>query len=276
MEPPGELDRRQLLHGASRLLVGAAGGALLGGGTADAVQRVSDRGDAQSRGAAKIPGQAGPPAQLRVLWGARTTEPMLALTFDDGPFARFTAPLLEVLARHRVAATFCVVGRQVEAQRALVRRELSGRHELVNHSWSHADLSLLDRSAVRAELSRTDQLLHDVTGRAPALVRPPYGHVSGLVLEGAASAGQDVLLWDAQVRDRGWTSAQNARFVLDHLRPGMVLLAHDAGAAYRHVGMAAIEPIIRGARARGFRFVTASELFAEDGQRSQASTTSRL
>ena len=189
----------------------------------------------------------------------------LALTFDDGPVEHYTRPLLDLLEREATPATFCVVGARVLEQRELVRREVSGRHELVNHSFDHPDLSRLQRAEVREQLARTDQLLTDVTGRGAALVRPPYGRVSGAVLEVASEAGLDVLLWDVEMREVGRTTEQNVEAVLAALRPGMVLLAHDGGPGPHGIGLAAIPEIIAGARARGFRFVTASELFALAG-----------
>lgn len=52
--------------------------------------------------------------------------------------------------------------------------------------------------------------------------------------------------------------------VRQHLGPGMVLLAHDAGARSRSVGIAAMPEIIRDKKARGYRFVTASRMLALD------------
>ena len=66
----------------------------------------------------------------------------------------------------------------------------------------------------------------------------------------------------ARVHEKSESSARNAARVLDELQPGMVLLAHDGGPGPHQVGLAALPEVIRGARARGYRFVTASELFS--------------
>ena len=252
--------RRLLLRGA--LGLGAAGLAVASGA---AVADQEDHADLRHLAGMQAPSGAALPRATRVLWRPGTTEKVLALTFDDGPMERFTRPLLEILERARVPATFCVVGSRLAAQQSLVRQELSGRHELANHSWSHADLSRLDETAIERELARTDDAIESLTGRRPRLVRPPYGRLSGLALRCVAQAEHDVLMWDVRLHDRDRSTAANVSNVLQTLSPGTVLLGHDAGASYRHVGMAAVPGIIDGARARGYRFVTASELFALDG-----------
>ena len=253
----GRSSRRSLLTRAAGITAVAL---VAGGGTAAVVgQRDAGAGRLVDRSVAS---ETGGPTTARVLWRARTSELVLALTFDDGPVERWTRPLLELLTNERVPATFCVVGERVLEQSDLVRRELSGRHELANHSFDHPDLSTLAAHEVREQLGRTDEAVHRLTGQRTSLVRPPFGRLSGTVLEVAAQSGHDLLLWDRELHEKSESSARNAAHVLEGLQPGMVLLAHDGGPGPHQVGLAALPEVIRGARARGYRFVTASELFS--------------
>ncbi len=68
---------------------------------------------------------------------------------------------------------------------------------------------------------------------------------------GSAAAGKEL------------NTAENASYVASNLRPGMVLLAHDAGLSNRYIGIDAIPAIVRAAKDKGYEFVTASEMFAE-------------
>lgn len=202
---------------------------------------------------------------VRVLWRAETSEKVVALTFDDGPGSTLTAPLLDVLREKGVRATFCLVGQRAYDQRDLVRREMRDGHELANHTWSHADLGLEGCERVKSELERTDQLLADLTGRRPVVIRPPYGRINGALLEHAAQSGQKVLLWDIKLQEARFDSAGNVNYVLDHMSPGSVFLGHDAGADNRRIGTQAISELIDRAQARGYTFLTASEMFQKDG-----------
>src|SRR5258708_33710072 len=76
----------------------------------------------------------------------------LALTFDDGPNPAWTPRLLDLLAEHKVHATFFMVGKFVKAEPALARRVAEGGHLIGNHTWSHPDLSRTRSANVLDEL----------------------------------------------------------------------------------------------------------------------------
>jgi len=254
------LSRRGLLRGGVGLGLGAV--AVVAGGAAAGVS-YADTGASRHRAfAAK--GEPRMPSSTRLLWRADTDEQVLALTFDDGPDPQYTVPLLDTLAQEQVSATFFVVGERAAVHRDLLRRELAGRHELGNHSWGHTDLSGLSRAETREELARTSQVIADVTGHGPAVLRPPWGRISGTSMHIAAEQDLDVVLWDVRLLERELDAAGNVEHVLDSLAPGMVLLAHDAGPGPHSVGVAALPGIVRGAKARGYRFVTVSEMLALD------------
>jgi peptidoglycan/xylan/chitin deacetylase (PgdA/CDA1 family) len=192
-----------------------------------------------------------------------TPEPVVAFTFDDGPGPRWTPMVLDTLAAAGVPATFFMVGRNLREHAGLVRDRLGG-HEVGNHSWSHDDLATLDLAGVTAELTRTHKVIEDVTGRAPTLVRPPYGHLGGSTLLAADSLGYDVVLWSQQMRERTYARDPGAqiRAIVEAARPGDIILAHDIGADRRLVALRGLAAMIEGLRDRGFRFATVSELVA--------------
>lgn len=255
-----DLSRRVLLRGGAGLGLGAA---LVAGGVAAGTVSYADTGATRHRAfAAKH--EPTMPSSTRLLWRADTDEPVLALTFDDGPDPRYTVPLLDVLAERDVRATFFVCGRRAVRHRALLRREVAGRHEIGNHTWGHVDLAMLSRDETRQELASTSQAIADAVGHGPSVLRPPWGRISGTAMHIAAEQDLDVMVWDVRLLERERDAAGNVDHVLDGLRPGMVLLGHDAGPGPHDVGIAAMPGIIRGARARGFRFVTASEMLDLD------------
>jgi peptidoglycan-N-acetylglucosamine deacetylase len=202
-------------------------------------------------------------ADVTVRYYAQTTEPVVALTFDDGPGPRWTPMVLDTLEAAGVPATFFMVGRNLREHAGLVRGRLD-RHEVGNHSWSHDDLATLDLAGVTAELTRTHEVIHEVTGRAPVLMRPPYGHLGGSTLLAADSLGYDIVLWSQQMRERAFADKPDAqvRAIVDGVRPGDIVLAHDVGADRRLVALRRLGAMIEGLRARGFRFTTVSELVA--------------
>ncbi|MEV4345242.1 polysaccharide deacetylase family protein [Actinoplanes sp. NPDC049596] len=192
-----------------------------------------------------------------------TTEKLVALTFDDGPQPDYTARFLDVLDEARAPATFFMVGRHLEAHADLVHGRLD-RHEVGNHSWSHDDLATLDLAAARRELERTHEAIKRHTGRDTKLLRPPYGHLGGSTVLAADAMGYDIALWSHQMRERkfaGDPTAQ-ARDLVDTMRPGAIVLAHDAGDKRRLLALDALPTLIATLRTQGYRFVTLSELLA--------------
>ncbi|RZU54356.1 peptidoglycan/xylan/chitin deacetylase (PgdA/CDA1 family) [Krasilnikovia cinnamomea] len=199
--------------------------------------------------------------EVPVRYYVQTTEPVVAFTFDDGPGPQWTPMVLDILERERVPATFFMVGRQLAAHADLVRGRLAG-HEVGNHSWGHEDLATLDLAQIRANLGRTHEMIRDVTGQAPTLLRPPFGHLGGSTLLAADAMGYDVVLWSYAMHERRYRDDPGAqvRDVVDNVRPGAIILAHDLGDERRLVTIRGLSAMIAGLRARGFRFATVSQL----------------
>ncbi|MEV4017456.1 polysaccharide deacetylase family protein [Nonomuraea angiospora] len=178
----------------------------------------------------------------------------VALTFDDGP-GPYTDTLLAYLAAYHASATFFVVGSNVVRYPRVLRRTVAAGHEIGNHTWSHPDLTRLSPARVRSQLGRTDQAIRAVTGVVPRLVRPPYGALNATVRR---QTGRPMVLWSVDTLDwRFRSSATVARRALRSVRPGSVILFHDI----HPTTVRAIPRVLRKLAARGYRFVTVSQLF---------------
>ncbi|KAB1940791.1 polysaccharide deacetylase family protein [Micromonospora sp. ALFpr18c] len=251
--------RRDLLRGAALVATGMAAGAgatdmwfthrrlPLGGGPASATLGNGP----QDVGSGVLP----------VVWSGTTTRRLVALTFDDGPAPQWTPMVLDTLAEHRVPATFFMVGAQVRRHADVVRGRLT-EHEVGNHSWQHRDLAQMDAAAAYDDLRRSHDVIAEVTGAPPRLVRPPYGHLGGAVLHAAARLDCRLVLWSLQMVEREYPDdpAGHARRIVADVRPGAIVLGHDVGQPRRLVALRGLPDMINGLRARGYTFVTVSAL----------------
>ena len=199
--------------------------------------------------------------RITMTWEVATDRPLVALTFDDGPQPEWTDMVLTTLEEHKVSATFFMVGRRVRKYANVVRGRL-GRHEVGNHTWNHLDLATRDDDQSRGDLLRGHEAIVDMLGITPKLFRPPYGHVGGASALAAADLGYQMILWSRKMREAHYTTEQQVAVVLQEAAPGMILLAHDVGAPDRLISLRALPGIITGLRAKGFEFVTVSELIA--------------
>jgi len=168
--------------------------------------------------------------------------------------------VLDVLADRKARATFMVVGRNALDHPDLIRREIAARHEVQNHSWSHVDLAFASKDDTRFEVRRGAEVVESLTRTRPRFFRPPRGDVSGATLAAAAREDAAVLMWSLQMHEATYDAEGNARYLLERVEPGAIVLAHDTGSADRLVGLRALPLLIDGLRDRGYELVTVSEL----------------
>jgi peptidoglycan-N-acetylglucosamine deacetylase len=186
--------------------------------------------------------------------------PYIALTFDDGPSAKLTPKLLDLLAAHHIRATFFLVGENAAAYPDIVAREAREGHEVGNHSWSHPNLAKMSDDSVRSQIRRTDEAIKNAIGSSPTLLRPPYGSITTRQKKWINQEfGYKIVLWDVDPLDwrRPGPSVVCNRIV-KNTRAGSIVLAHDI-----HPGTIEAMPcVLKELEERGFRFVTVSELIA--------------
>jgi peptidoglycan-N-acetylglucosamine deacetylase len=202
--------------------------------------------------------------------------PYIALTFDDGPSAKLTPKLLDLLGAHHIKATFFVIGQNVADHPEIVARAAREGHEIGNHSWSHPAFAKMSDEAVRRELQKTDDAIQSATGNRPTLMRPPYGSIAPRQKKWINEEfGYKIVMWDVDPFDwkRPGPIAVTNRIVRN-TRAGSIVLSHDIHPGTIEAMPAAIDHL----EAKGFKFVTVSELISmalpETPKPSRRSTTS--
>jgi peptidoglycan/xylan/chitin deacetylase (PgdA/CDA1 family) len=197
----------------------------------------------------------------RVLTHLPGDEPVVSLTFDDGPNPRATPRILDVLRRERVRATFFVLGRHAERWPEIVRRAALEGHQLGNHGYFHRKLHRRTPAYVRDDLTRGTEQIVRASGVRPRHFRAPHGFRSPWVTPIASSLGQRTVGWSLGVWDSARPGADAIAYrALEGMQAGSILLLHD-GDGYDPDGdrlqtAEALPAIIEGLRGRGFRFTT--------------------
>jgi len=186
-----------------------------------------------------------------------------ALTFDDAPDERFTPQILAILAKHKVKATFFLLGTLAKQHPDMVARIVQGGHVVGNHMNRHAYLPKLSDEAYRNDLQASEQVLQSLIGYAPRLLRPPYGAIRPDQLLWAAEQHYVTVNWDVDSQDwRGLTKEQVKANVLGHVHPGCIILQHSGtGASGNLAGtVQALPEIIAQLRSMNYELVTIPEL----------------
>ncbi|WP_163508260.1 polysaccharide deacetylase family protein [Fodinicola acaciae] len=174
----------------------------------------------------------------------------IALTFDDGPSPIWTPKVLQVLAKYHVHAVFCMVGFRVREHPELVRAVAQAGHTLCNHTVNHdPSISRWSPRDIHRDLAENNQLITAASGGVrPRYFRSPQGLFTPRVVEEARRLGLASLGWRVTAFD--WQSPPLppkalARNVDIRVRPGSIVLMHDAGSpgTHRHT-LAALSIII--------------------------------
>jgi peptidoglycan/xylan/chitin deacetylase (PgdA/CDA1 family) len=183
---------------------------------------------------------------------------VVALTFDDGYSPTATLEILRILEAEHVPATFFPYGWAVRANPAVWRRVAADGYEIGNHTQAHRDLARLTYRQALEQLTTAQSTIERVTGRPmTTLFRPPYGSYTAATLRAAGAAGYDALvLWDVDTRDWSGVSSSTITARATAGGNGSIVLMHAGPAATPH----ALRAIIRSYRARGFDFVSLTEL----------------
>ena len=199
-------------------------------------------------------------------------DPVVALTFDDGP-APWTEPIAERLERHGGHGTFFAIGEEVDTDegRRIVRRLLAAGHEVGNHTWTHVDLQQTDEETIGDEMRRTSALLDEMAGRPVDYWRAPFFRSDERVRAAVgATAGREVW-FSSMPGDWELEPEETARRVLADLEAGDIVVLHDGRPAKeppelswptRDATVGAVGLILEEMARRGLRSVTVTGLLA--------------
>lgn len=198
-----------------------------------------------------------PPAETTppvIQSGIDPSKPMVALTFDDGPRAESTNRILDVLENYNCHATFFVVGYNLSKYPDTVKRAAQMNCDIGNHSFGHAKLSTLNKKGIKAQFSKTNDILKKLIDKKAQFVRTPYGQTGNILKH----VNYPVILWNVDTLD--WKTL-NAKKVIKaatkNIKDGDIILMHDI---YNSTAEA-VETIVPKLISQGFQIVSISELF---------------
>jgi peptidoglycan/xylan/chitin deacetylase (PgdA/CDA1 family)/uncharacterized caspase-like protein len=205
-------------------------------------------------------------AKDREVFGDKLPPKTVLLSFDDGPHARYTDEILEILKRYNAPAVFFELGQnlgKVDADgklqpghgSAVARRVLAAGHQLANHSFTHGLMSKFELAKVKEEAANTEALL-DAAGRnGDALFRFPYGARNDGALTTIEALKLRSMMWNVDSLD--WSDpipksiAARVMAELDKQQRGIVLF-HDIHART----VQALPLVLDQLAAEGWRFAS--------------------
>ncbi len=197
----------------------------------------------------------------------------IALSFDDGPDPRWTPKILDILKEKNAPGVFFVIGDEANRRPDILQREYAEGHEIGNHTFTHPKFDEISHTQIRWELNLTQRLIESTLGVKSILFRPPYGidHQPEYAEEVAQlPLAQDMgyLIVGQRIDPDDWSMPDGKNplpakdivaSVLRQADKGNIILLHDGGGE-RAQTVAALPQIIDALRAKGYQFVSVSDL----------------
>lgn len=201
---------------------------------------------------------------LPIIIRGRSGQPIVALTFDDGPDPVTTPLLLERLAAHHAPATFFVTGRRAAAHPELIQAILAAGHTIGNHSYNHDTLAAFKGpQRILSEIAETQRLLTRL-GVTPLLFRPPVGITYPGLGKVLPRLGLTAVTFSCRARDGGNRSiARLCQRILRRVRADDIIMLHDSRPQRRaHLAhwLAEIDRILAGIAQKGLAIRPLAEL----------------
>ena len=185
---------------------------------------------------------------------AEQDRPRAALTFDDGPHAKYTPMLLEGLRKRGIHASFFLMGKNIEGKEKIVEQMQKDGHLIGNHTYDHVQLNKLPGDQACEQILKTNNAIYEITGEYPTYLRPPYGawpkNLELCVTMLPVFWDVDTLDWKSKNIDSILSIAQT------QVHDGSIILMHDG---YQTSVDAALK-IADLFTEKGYVFVTADQL----------------
>ena len=199
----------------------------------------------------------------RSIWHGPRDRRALALTFDDGP-GESTPAILEILAEHRVPATFFQCGANVDRLPEIAREVAARGHEVGNHSYSHPYLFLRSPGSIENELRRAQEAIEAATGARPVWFRAPYGARWFGVGRAQGKMQLTGVMWSAIGYDWNRRASEVVARMAASASNGAILCLHDGRELRKKPDVRAtvetvrrLIPLLQG---RGYKFETIGRL----------------
>lgn len=189
-------------------------------------------------------------------------EKVIYLTFDAGYENGNTEPILDALKKHKVSATFFVVGHYLESSPDIIKRMVEEGHTVGNHTYTHPDMSAISSmEAFQKEIEDVEKKYEEITGeKMVKYYRPPQGKYSMENLKMAQELGYKTFFWSLAYvdwyQDKQPTKDEALEKLVGRIHPGSIVLLHSTSSTNAEV----LDELLGKWEEMGYHFGTLSEL----------------
>lgn len=182
-------------------------------------------------------------------------KPMVAFMINVAWGNEYIVPMLDILDKNKVKATFFFDGSWLKKNSDLALEIQKRGHQIENHAYSHPNMSQLEATRARLEISKTKDLLKEKLGVENRWFAPPSGDFNDKTVALAAEQGLKTVLWTLDTVD--WMKPPAASIVSKiskKVEPGSLILMHPTASSRD-----ALQGMIDAIRSKGLVLGTVEE-----------------
>ena len=188
-------------------------------------------------------------------------KPMIALTFDDGPAVDMDSGdrILDVLEKYNAKATFFMLGCNAGEEPDNLKRKVSLKMEIGNHTWNHTHYG---NEVTADDVRKGSNGIYDACGQYPTCFRSPGGMTTDVIKNECAAENMSLYYWSIDTQD--WSSRDaDAVYhaVVDNVSDGDIVLMHEIYGSTAD----AVERMVPELIEKGYQLVTCHDLIALKG-----------
>lgn len=199
--------------------------------------------------------------RLVPIYSVQTTEKKVALTFDAAWGSDKTAKIVSTLQENGVSGTFFLVGFWVEQNADKVKLIDEAGFDIGTHSNTHPKMSTLSSEQVKNELTKSMELITNITGKEVKFFRAPFGDYNDNLISIAGSLGLKTIQWDVDSLDwKGLSAEEILTRIKNSVKNGSIILCHNNS---DHI-LEALPLIISYLKSEGYSMVKISDLVYND------------
>ena len=159
--------------------------------------------------------------------------------------------------------TFFMTGGWVSTYPDMVKEIYNRGHDLGNHSENHKEMSKLNASEQKEEITAVDNKIKELTGYDCFLFRPPYGDYNSLLINTVYGCNHYPVQWDVDSLDwKDYGVDSIIKTVTRHkaLGNGSIILMHN-GAKFT---AEALDTVLTSLEEQGYEIVPVSQLIIRE------------
>ena len=166
-----------------------------------------------------------------MVWNIPTKDPVLFLTFDDGPIPQVTPWVLDTLEKYNAKATFFCIGENVQKNPHIYQNIIADGHGIGNHTFNHLNGWKTKTKKYLENITQCNTALNikPQTSNPKPFFRPPYGKITPSQYS-IINKQYSIILWDVLTKDwkQNFTGYDCFKIIKTRAKPGSIIVFHDS------------------------------------------------